>query len=228
MEKNMAKITFSKEDLEKIRGAVKEAESKTSGEIATSFIKESYDYAVYELLFAVICGFVYFIVMMFFTSGVESIIERMSWDYSTDHLLIFYGLSTFLVIFIFYFLANIPFIDRLIVPKSVMRQKVNERAVRHFMESGVYNTKDRTGILIFISALEHRVELLADKGINEKIPQEKWDSILSHIIDGIKSGQLVKHLSESISECGKLLAEHYPIHPDDVNELKDDIVVLEK
>ena len=96
------------------------------------------------------------------------------------------------------------------------------------MESGVYNTKDRTGVLIFISALEHRVELLADKGINEKIPQEKWDSILNHIIDGITSGQLVKHLSESISECGKLLAEHYPIQPEDVNELKDDIVILEK
>jgi putative membrane protein len=96
------------------------------------------------------------------------------------------------------------------------------------MESGVYDTRDRTGILIFISALEHRVELLADKGINEKIPGEKWDSIVHHIVNGIKSGALVKHLTESISRCGELLAEHYPIQPDDVNELKDDMAVLEK
>lgn len=224
----MAKINFSKEDLEKIRGAVKEAESKTAGEIATAFIKESYDYAVYELMFAVICGFVYFIVMMFFTNSIETIIKNMFWVYSADYLLIFYGLSTFLVIFIFYFLANIPIIDRLIVPRSVMRQKVNERAVRHFMESGIYNTRDRTGILIFISALEHRVELLADKGINEKIPQEKWNSIVNNIVEGIHSCEVVKHLCESIAECGQLLAEHYPIQPDDVNELKDEIVVLEK
>lgn len=224
----MPKIKFSKDDLDKIKGAVKEAESKTAGEIATAFIKESDNYAVYELMFSIICGFVYFVVMMFFSGGIEGIIKNMFWDYSTDHLLIFYGLSTFLVIFIFYWLANIPFIDRWIVPKSVRQRKVNERAVRQFMESGVYDTRDRTGILIFISGLEHRVELLADKGISEKIPQEKWDSIVGHIIDGIKSGALVKHLTESISRCGELLAEFYPIQPDDVNELKDDIAVLEK
>jgi putative membrane protein len=228
MEKDMTKIKFSKNDLEKIRGAVKDAESKTAGEIATAFIKESYDYAVYELLFAVICGFVYFIVMMFFTEGVEAIIKNMLWDYSPDYLVLFYGLSTFLVIFIFYFLANVSFVDRLVVPKSVMREKVNQRAVRHFMESGVYNTKDRTGILIFISQLEHRVELLADKGISDKIPQEKWVSMVNHIIAGIRTGQVVKHLCDSIAECGALLAEHYPIQPDDVNELRDEITVLEK
>lgn len=224
----MAGINLSNEELEKIKVAVREAESKTAGEIATAFIKESDSYAVYELMFSVICGFVYFVVMMFFSGSIENTIKNMFWDYSTDHLLIFYGLSTFLVIFIFYFLANIPVLDRLIVPKSVMRQKVNQRAVCHFMESGVYNTKDRTGILIFISGLEHRVDLLADKGISEKIPQEKWDSIVNHIIDGIKSGEMVKHLTESIARCGELLAEFYPIQPDDVNELKDDIAILER
>ncbi len=224
----MASINLSNEELETIKGAVSEAESKTAGEIATAFIKESDSYAVYELMFSVICGFIYFFVTMFFSGGIEDTIKGMFWDYSTDHLLIFYGLSTFLLIFIFYFLANIPFLDRLIVPKSVMRRKVNQRAVRHFMESGVYNTKDRTGILIFISGLEHRVDLLADKGISEKIPQEKWDSIVAHIVGGIKSGKMVEHLTESIAQCGELLAEHYPIQPDDVNELKDDIAVLER
>jgi len=224
----MAGINLSNEELEKIKGAVREAESKTAGEIATAFIKESDSYAVYELMFSVICGFVYFVVLMFFSAGIEETIRGMFWDYSTDHLLIFYGLSTFLVIFIFYFLANIPVLDRLIVPKSVMRRRVNQRAVCYFMESGVYDTKDRTGILIFISGLEHRVELLADKGIGEKIPREKWDDIVAHIIEGIKSGRMVGHLTESIAQCGELLAEHYPIQPDDVNELKDDIAVLER
>ena len=223
----MAKINFNKEELEKIKSAVKEAESKTSGEIATAFIKESDNYAVYELIFAVLCGFVYFVIVMFFADAVEHFLQKMFWDYSSQYLLAFYGFSTFLVIAIFYLLANFSFIDRLVIPKSVMQRKVNQRAVRHFMESGIYNTKERTGILIFISSLEHRVELLADRGISEKIPQEKWDSLVNHITKGIKSNQLVKHLSESIWGCGELLAEHYPIQPDDVNELKDDIAVLE-
>lgn len=224
----MAKINLSKENLDEINKAVKEAESKTSGEIATAFIRESDNYAIYELTFAVICGFLYFTIMMFFLKPVENLIRKMFWDYSTDHLVIFFGFSTFLVIAIFYWLANFSFIDRLIVPKSVKRRKVNERAVRHFMESGVYNTKDRTGILLFISALERRVELLADRGISEKIPQEKWEGIVHNITAGIKEKKLAENLSQSMRECGDLLAKHFPIQPDDVNELKDDIVVLEK
>jgi len=224
----MSIIKINKTESEKIKTAIQEAESKTSGEIAVAFIKESDNYAIYELLFALFCGFIYFFVMMFFVNGIENILKNMFWGYSVNYLLLFYGLSIFVVISVVYLLSNLSFIDRLIVPKSVMRRKVNERAVRQFMESGVYNTKDRTGILIFISMLEHRVELLADKGINEKISQEKWDSILNNIVKGIKSGNVDKNLSESIYECGKLLAEHFPVQPGDENELKDDIEILEK
>ncbi len=224
----MPKVKLNKNDLDKINQAVKEAESKTSGEIAAAFIKESDDYAVYELTFAVICGFIYFTVMMFVAKGIENVIRSMFWDYSLDYLLIFYGFSTFLVIALCYLLANFPFIDRLIVPKSVLRRKVKERSARHFMEAGVANTKDRTGILIFISSLERRVELLADSSINAKISQEKWDDMVNHIVAGIKANRLADHLIQAIRECGDLLAEHFPIRRGDVNELKDEIHLLEK
>ena len=224
----MPKINFSDQEKETIRQAVREAESKTSGEIATAFIKESDNYAVFELLFALFIGFGYFITLMFFSGAIEASLQKMTWDYTSRNLLMFYGFSTFLVIALAYLVANFPFIDRLIVPKRIMLEKVNQRAVRHFMESGVYRTKDRTGILIFISSLERRVELLADQGISEKIPQEKWNSIVQHIIDGIRSHQLTRHLADAINECGTLLAEHFPIQPDDINELKDDIRILEK
>ena len=208
--------------------AIKKAERKTAGEIAVAIIKESYDYAFYELMFGLFCGFIYFFVVMFFHQGIESIIKGMSWDYSTSHLLMFFGFSTFLVIFIFYLIAIIPFIDRIIIPKSVQLRKVNERAVRHFMESGVYNTRDRTGVLIFISLLEHRVELLTDRGISKKIPRDKWQGIIDHIIDGIRGNSFTNNLFESIGACGDLLAEHFPVKADDINELSDDIEVLEK
>ena len=165
---------------------------------------------------------------MFFTDKIESIIKQMFWDYSNNYLLAFYGFSTFLIISLFYLFANIPFIDKLIVPRSIMNKKVNQRAVRYFMESGVYNTKDRTGILIFISILEKRVELLADKGISLKISQNEWDSILNHITKGIKNNEILKHLSESILTCGQLLEKNFPIQKNDKNELPDDIDILEK
>lgn len=224
----MASIKFSAEELEEIKRAVKDAESETAGEIATAFIKESDNYAVYELMFALFCGFIYFVIISIFADAIEPALRDMFWDYTPQYLLSFYGFSTFLVIGFFYLLANLPFVDRLVVPKGVMARKVNERAQRHFLESGIYNTKDRTGILIFISGLERRVELMVDKGISEKISQQKWNHLLDNIVVGIKEGKMVQNLCDSIRECGKLLAEHYPIQPDDVNELKDDIAILEK
>ena len=224
----MSGLKLSKDDMEKIGSAVKTAESKTSGEIATAMIKESYDYAIYELMFAVIIGFVYFVVMMFFAGSIEQLLQGKFWDYSVNYLIMFYGFSTFIIIALFYFIGNISSIDRLIVPKKIRLQKVQERATRYFMESGVYNTKDRTGILIFISIMERRVELLADSGINEKISPKKWQNIVDNIIKGIKQNEITAHLVKSINECGDLLAEHFPIQSDDKNELTDDIDILEK
>jgi len=224
----MSGFKLNKEEIQKIGSAVEKAESKTSGEIATAMIKESYNYAIYELMFAVIIGFVYFVAMMFFVGNIEQFLQGKFWDYSVNYLIMFYGFSTFLVIALFYFIGNLYFIDRLIVPKKIRNQKVTERATRYFMESGVYNTKDRTGILIFISIMEHRVELLADSGISEKIPKEKWQKIVDNIIKGIKQKEVAAHLTESIDECGDLLAQHFPIQADDKNELTDNIEILEK
>lgn len=223
----MSKIKVDKEKLSEISNTVKQAESKTSGEIATAFIKESDNYAFYELSFGLIMGFVYFSIIMIFSTQIELIITGMFWEYKVDYLTAFTGYSTFLVIALFYLVSNIPAIDRLIIPKKIRNRKVHQRALRYFSESSVYDTKDNTGILIFISLLEQRVELIADKGINEKIEQNEWDSIVNNIVTGIKNGDWVKRLSESIIKCGDLLEEHFPINADDKNELRDEIVMLE-
>ncbi|MBW1649260.1 MAG: TPM domain-containing protein [Deltaproteobacteria bacterium] len=220
------KITDKKKDI--IKNAVTQAESKTSGEIAVAFIKESSNYALYELIFAVIAGFIYFVTITLFAHNIQSWLQSKFWDYNTAYLLSFYGFSTFLFISAVYFIANISYIDRLITPKKVMKKKVRQRALRYFIESGVCYTKKKTGILIFISILEHRVELIADKGISQKIEAAKWNRIVNHIIEGIKKDKIAQHLSNAVSECGDLLAKHFPIKKDDINELSDDIKVLEK
>lgn len=224
----MPKINLSKTDLEEINKAVQQAESKTSGEIATAIIKESFDYAAAELVFSIIGGFIYFMIIMLFVPGIESWLQSMFWDYSINFLLIFYGFSPFLVMTLLYFISNLSFIDRLIISKKNMAKKVHERALRHYVESGVSQTKDRTGILIFISLLEHRVEIIADRGINEKIDQKRWEKLVNKLITGIKEGKVKEKLIEIIGDCGNILEEHFPIAVDDVNELSDNIDILEK
>ena len=224
----MAKIRFSEADRQSVSETIKQAESKTSGEIAVAVIRESYDYAIYETTAAVLAGFIYFIALMFYVAEIEAFLQSLFWDYTVNYLLLFYGLSTFVVMTVFYFLFNISFLDRLLIPSRIMISKVRARAVRYFMESGISNTRDRTGILIFISVLERRVELLADRGIAAKIPQEKWTSIVSDIIIGIKAGELNSHLQKAVVQCGELLKEFFPIKEDDTNELSNEVDILEK
>ena len=88
----------------------------------------------------------------------------------------------------------------------------------------VFKTIDRTGILIFISAEEHKVVVLADSGINAKVQHSDWDHIVELIVDGIKTEQLTEGIVNGINECKKLLLHHgFVVREDDTNELSDDI-----
>jgi putative membrane protein len=88
----------------------------------------------------------------------------------------------------------------------------------------VFNTKDRTGILIFISFFEHEVIVMADKGINKVVDQKQWDQIVAGLVSHIRSGKIVEGLEVSIKQCGDLLLEKgFLKTDDDVNELGDEL-----
>ena len=219
---------FSRQDLARISEAIEKAEKKTSGEIAVAFVKQSDTYAIYELLFALILGVVFFNILLFFYTPIDHFIQTHTWQYSAQITTAVIGLSSFIFIALLYLLFNIPFLDRLIVPKKVMKKKVSDRAFLHFIQAGIVETRDRSGILIFISHLERRVMIIADKGINQKIEQEQWAEFIDEIVLGIKKGHLTDHLVQVIRKCGYLLEEHFPIKDDDTNELSNEITILER
>ena len=104
---------------------------------------------------------------------------------------------------------------------------VRERAELEFYRQGLTQTKDQTGILIFISLFERKVVLLADKGINDKLLSPMWDEIVEKLSHEIRSGELASGLTQSIKSCGDLLQVHFPIKKEDKNELKNDLVICE-
>ena len=100
-----------------------------------------------------------------------------------------------------------------------MAAAVQARARRHFMEAGVHDTLDHTGILIFVSLLERRVELIADRGINEKVDPETWTSIVNGMISKISAGKIADAIVEAVKECGDILAKKVERRQNDTNEL---------
>jgi putative membrane protein len=102
---------------------------------------------------------------------------------------------------------------------------VRERAVRAFYEKGLYRTIGETGILIFISLLEHKVWILGDKGINNRIDPDRWKSMAADLARGLREGKGCEALCTAVSRCGEELARHVPRHADDLNELDDELIL---
>ena len=88
-------------------------------------------------------------------------------------------------------------------------------------------TRDATGILLFVSLMEHRAVVLADKAIDERVPNDTWEEVNRLIVQGIKRGHVGLGLATAVTRCGEILASEFPITNDKINELHDTLVIKE-
>ena len=229
--KTLKKARISEEDLKEVENAIADAETKTNGEIACAITSASHNYSFWELLFAVCVGSVVAVILTLCSPFLVQAFEKFFWgDIPSWILTGFIVIVTLISISVAFFIANIPFVDRLFVPKSYRSFAVYRRAMRHFVESGVYDTKEQSGILIFVSLLEREVKIIADRGINQKVPQEKWDAFANKLAQGFSKKTETSSkdaLLQTVTECGTLLAENFPPLAENPNELKDAVEILQ-
>ena len=105
------------------------------------------------------------------------------------------------------------------------RKSLRNLAEKEFFKLGVANTRDKTGILIFLLLEDRKFYILADSGINAKVTQETWDKIKDEIQKKFARGEFCKGLIFGVEEVGKILSTHFPIKADDTNELSNRITV---
>lgn len=125
------------------------------------------------------------------------------------------------IMVLFWWLTGRRPITRALVPAGLQREAVRARAEQAFMEQGVTETRERSGVLLFLSETEHRVELLADRGIHERVGTEVWQALVADVVSAIRSGQAAAGITRAVDAIGARLAEHFPPSPEDVNELPD-------
>ncbi|MBN2811960.1 MAG: TPM domain-containing protein [Spirochaetales bacterium] len=220
-------LKMNESELKTVEQIIEAEERKTDGEIAVAVIPESSDYAAFELLFAVVLGAAVFAALMLFHQKIEDALSAAFWLPSRALTTGVMGLVSFGSIALFFQLLNRPAIDRIIVPSAVRNTAVRRRAVRRFVEGGVYATERRTGILLFLSLAERRIEIVADTGIAEQIEQSEWDAIAAGIAEGARQGKTAEALTEAVTRCGTLLASRFPPKQHNPNELADRVVLLE-
>jgi putative membrane protein len=112
-----------------------------------------------------------------------------------------------------------------VVPKSVKHARAHKRAVEEFLAQNLHTTKDRTGVLIYVSFAENFAELIADHSIDKKVSQETWDQIVRELTGHLSRGEREKGLTAAIEACGKLLAKNFPPGSEDLNELPNHLIV---
>lgn len=214
------KERLSEADLQRIKQAVALAESKISGEIVPVISERSGTYLIASYKAGIVGASIAFIAMI--------ILDRYILTDASNGL--FYDpVFIFLVVVIGGIIgAVLPIfsnnIKRALISKTYMDQATRQRAENAFLEEEIFNTRQRTGILIFISFFEHEVIVMADSGINKVVEQRQWDSIVSDLVGKIREGKLVEGLEAGIHRCGELLLEKgFVKSQDDINELRDDL-----
>lgn len=223
----MKKIHLSKKDRDAIVQAVEEAEKKTSGEISTAVIRESSDYIFYELLFAVAAGLLTALLLVAFGPAWQKLWSTLRWNLQANQLVALSMALVFIVMGLAFIAANTPFVDRLIVPRRIMEQRVREKAYLHFLVSGQTETEGRCAILLFVSLTERRVELVADCGINQKIEDKRWQEILSALVGSVRKDQLAKGLLQAVKDCGDILQKEFPLKGRKKDQLSNSVQILE-
>jgi uncharacterized membrane protein len=97
-------------------------------------------------------------------------------------------------------------------------------AEKEFVRLNMHNTRDKTGILIYLSLQLRQFYILADTGINEKVEQSQWDAIRDEIQKAFMDGKYINGLLKGIENVGKILSSHFPIKTDDTDEISNEVI----
>lgn len=103
------------------------------------------------------------------------------------------------------------------------RENHYERAKEVFHLLKMDNTKEGNGVLIYVAVHDRKFVICGDKGINDIVPENFWNSTKDIIESHFKNGHFKQGLVAGILEAGKELKSHFPWNPNDTNELSNEI-----
>lgn len=210
------KIKFNDTEKQQIEEAVKALEKETSGELVMYYSRQSDEYDEANWITSIILSFFGIIVIM---------ISSYLWLLPSGISLFEIGGYLIVLMALGFFIPKIwPKIKRFVISDEKKELRVFSKASDAFLSEEVFQTKDRTGILIYISELEQQVVVIADSGINAKVNQSDWNDVVSIITNGIKTKQLTSGIIEAINQCKNLLLDNdFKASSNDTNELSDEL-----
>ncbi len=204
---------FSDTDLEAISEATAAAEGRTGGEIVPYIVERVIDHDEARWRGATIGAL---------TAALAAGLVNSFGGYWSGFGLWWITLPAVAGAGLGYLLAGIGTVERFFIAQDSLERAAKLRAESAFLEEAVFETRDRTGILVFLALFEHQAVILADEGIHRAVPTEEWGSLVDELIAAIRRGRAAEGMCRVIGRCGELL-EHYEVvrRHDDEDELAD-------
>src|SRR5438034_7832182 len=202
----MKPAKFDQASSDALAGAVRDIEKDTDAEIVIVVRGRSGTYRHADYLFGAIIALIGLVFVLL------SPFEFHTYWVPFDVVLLF-AAGAFLS-------SRSDMIRRLLTAKKFRAQAARNGAAAMFYEAGIANTHAENGVLIYLSLLERRLEVIADRGILKAVPPLKWNQCVFELRQIGKQATPQKFI-EGLRMTGKLLAEHLPATGENPNELAD-------
>ncbi len=202
---------INEQDYAAISAAIAEVEKRTDAELVTVLAAQSDDYHYIPTLWAALLA-----LLTPVTLSLSSL-----WLELSDIIL-----AQFAVFVIAAIVFRWPPLLLRLIPASVRQWRAGNLARRQFLDNNLHHTEGETGVLIFVSEAEHYVEIIADRGIDQHVSQDEWQTIVDNLISAVKRGDTAAGFIECIRACGDIMITHAPA-THDRNELPDHLVILD-
>ncbi len=204
------------QDHARITAAIRDAETKTDGEIFCVVARSSGGYFFPAAFTAAVA-------MLIVSLAVAFVLEARWLSLRLPYFVLAQMLAFACV---FALLWALPALRIHLVPRGLRYRSAHDNAVKQFLARNVHVTVARTGVLVFVSLAERYAEVVADAGIDARVGQHVWDGVVRELTAHAGDDRLADGFVHAVEAVGAVLAEHFPPTPDDINELDDHLVEI--
>lgn len=213
-----ANLYFQPDSLTRVERAIEQAESRTVGQIVPMVVRQSS--ATRHVVW--LC----WALLAFSTLAVERVVEAYFWNLQFQ-ILGATGAAILLALPFAQWLSKFSRVRRFFTADRDETEQARRRAELEFYRHGLNQTQGGTGILLFVSLMEHRAVVLADRHIAEHYDQGTWDQVVAHLTAGARAGDLGQGFERAVERCGEILAQRLPKPEAATNELANHLIFVE-
>lgn len=210
---------LSEDDVKTLEAKIAQVESQCDVEIVPVIVRASSNYPQTKVTVCLLLTLV-------FMATWDHLDMEIFWDRGVQAIVfaVLYVLGVFVLA---PWLSRFGWIQMVLAHRDLEYEQCMKRADLEFHSGRVSQTKRQTGVLIYISLLEHRVIVKGDEAVFKKIESSKWQEAVTVLLAGIRKKRMAQGISDALDVMESLLKVHFPIQSNKSNELPNTFIIKE-